>query len=323
MKKILFFIAAIALTALAVNANAAQDVRGQVTDVSVSEFTWDNSNFAGFYYDADNNLGAESITFILSNSSPYSAILSDQTNADDHRGATYETRAQTKSFKYLPWGQYKVIGLLGDRYFAAYSSGYLYDVSKDRNLMTNEQLTRLLIDDNKEITVTSNASLKLDEGYQLAIKQIDTDGNKAYLELSKNGQVVDSKVVQPSIANATIDDQTYYYKTQVGTTSDIIQIAVHFKNAFISDNSDIATVDGIFQISDAPISLNNGQQFDKMSIRNVDSTGMFIVMDNKDNQITLSKNKDVSLMQNIYIKTSDQDTINDVAPLRYYIYQKL
>jgi hypothetical protein len=44
-------------------------------------------------------------------------------------------------------------------------------------------------------------------------------------------------------------------------------------------------------------------------------------MDNKDNQVTLSKNKDVVLMQNIHIKTADRDVMNSEQPLRYYLYK--
>ena len=42
-----------------------------------------------------------------------------------------------------------------------------------------------------------------------------------------------------------------------------------------------------------------------------------ITMDNKDNAITLSKNKDTALMTGIRIKTADNDT------LRYYIYKEI
>jgi hypothetical protein len=58
-----------------------------------------------------------------------------------------------------------------------------------------------------------------------------------------------------------------------------------------------------------------------MSVRNVDPTSMTITMDNKDNQIMLSKNKDIPLMGKIHIKTADQDG-TDAAPLRYYIYSE-
>ena len=280
------------------------------------------------------NLGAETITFTLSYATPTGATLSDQMDpTTGMRGVVYETHAQLKKFKYKPWGQYDVIGFLANKYFAAYnqtptqevmnvneSVAYLYDASKNRNLMTNEQISQVLMDDNKEQTITSANPLVLQNGYQLAIKSIDVDGNKAYIELSKNGQVVDSKVVQPSISGARMKDQTYYYKAPLGDTTDIIQIAVHFKNAFRGSDTNIATVDGEFQISDTVNPLKSEQQYDKMSIRKVDATAMKVTMDNKDNQITLSKNKDVVLMQDIHIKTADQDG-TDAAPLRYYIYK--
>jgi S-layer protein (TIGR01567 family) len=181
---------------------------------------------------------------------------------------------------------------------------FLFDKSKNRNLMTNEQISKVLLDDDAEKTITSDSPLKLEEGYQLAIKSVDVKGNKAYLELSKNGSVIDNKVVQPSIDGATMADRTYY-----------------FKNAVAGADTNIATIDGIFQISDTAAALRSEQKYDKMSIRNVNPTAMTITMDNKDNPVTLSTNKDAVLMQNIHIKTADQDPIDAINPLRYYIYK--
>ena len=326
---VVLFVSAIAVTAQEV------DVRGQVTNLGVPEFTWTNSSFAGFIYDIDNNLGAEQLTVRLSNVNPVSATISDQADANNNKGITYFTQGQDKTFKFKPWGSYKVIGFLAESYFVAYNAAttpgmetanvslaYLYDKSKDRDLMTNEHLSKVLLNDNKEITMTTENPLKLGEGYQLAIKNVDVDGNKAYVELSKNGNVVDSKVIQPSAPNAGMAEKTYYYKVDLGDTKEIILAAIHFKNAFKGADTNIATVDGEFQISDILTSLKSDQQYDKMSIRNVNPTDYTITMDNKDNQITLSKNKDVVLMQNIHIKTADQDTITADQPLRYYIYKK-
>ncbi|VVB63130.1 S-layer protein [uncultured archaeon] len=312
----------------------AYQLRGSVANLGINEFIWDNSTFSGFYYDIDRNLGAETLTFMLTAATPGSAALSDQQDPiAGQRGITYRTIAQPKNFKFKPWGQYDIIGFLGDRYFAAYNSAvtqgmedarepvsFLYDRSKNRNFMTNEQITKVLIDDDTEQTITSNSSLKLEEGYKLAIKSINVKGTKVYLELTKNGQVVDSKVVQPSIDDATMADKTYYYKADLGDTAEIVQIAVYFKNLSRDVDKVIATIEGVFQISDTPTPIKADQQYDKMSIRNVDATNMAVTMDNKDNQITLSKNKDVVLMRNIHIKTADQDTITDDQPLRYYIY---
>ena len=315
----------------------ANEVRGQITNLGVPEITWNNVSFPGFYYDLDDNIGAEQLTFRLSDISANkdSATLSDQPDDNGSRGITYSTQAQPLGFSFAPWGQYDVIGFLGDEYFVAYdpavisdatnadeSVPYLYDMSKNRNLMTEDQISKILVDDDTEQTITSANPLKLEEDYQLAIKSVDMKGNKANLELSKNGQVVDNQVVQPSIANSKMKDQTYYYKTNIGGTGDIIQIAVHFKNAYANSDTSIATVDGEFQISDNVTSLNPSQRFGKMSIRTVNSTDMTITMDNKDNQITLSKKKDIPLMGKIHIMTADQDPIDAANPLRYYIYSE-
>ena len=57
----------------------------------------------------------------------------------------------------------------------------MFKESTDENSLSSEQLQKILIDDNKdEMTVTSGTPLKLDEGYELAIKSIDIDGNKVY-----------------------------------------------------------------------------------------------------------------------------------------------
>jgi len=312
----------------------AYELRGSVTNLGAKEFNWTNATFSGFYYDIDDNIGSEKLTLRFSDANPDGATLSDQPDANNNRGIVYATEAEAKNFKFGSWGQYEVIGFLADKYFAAYDSvatkdmssanesvAFLFDKSKNRNLMTNEQISKVLVDDDTEQTITTANPLKLDEGYQLAIKSVDTKGNKAYLELSKNGQVIDSKVVQPSIDNARMSDKTYYYKVDLGDTKEVVQIAVHFKNAFAGSDTSIATIDGVFQISDKPTALKSEQQYDKMSIRNVNPTAMTITMDNKDNQVTLSKNKDVVLMQNVHIKTADQDPIDAANPLRYYIYK--
>lgn len=118
-----------------------------------------------------------------------------------------------------------------------------------------------------------------------------------------------------------MSDKTYYYLADIRDAKQIVQIAVHFKNAFVGSDTNIATIDGIFQISDSTTPIKVDQQYDKMSIRTVDSSSLSITMDNKDNQVTLSKNKDILLMQDIHIKTADQEDISAENPLRYYIYE--
>ncbi len=233
-------------TAMVVGAQMAEEeIRGQV---ATGDFTWNAQNFAGFYYDIDDDLGTETLT----------TTITEGNKLNEPNGIIYSTTAEKTDFEFAPWGYYNVIGFQAKQYFAAYLNDpdfpdlaeILYYESDDENSLDDEQLEEILMDNDDEMTVTSGTPLKLEEGYELAIKSIDIDGNKVYLELNKDGVMIDSKVIQPSTDNALMADKTYYYKKDVADSKDLVIIAVHFKNAFRGADQNLATVDGAWQISD-------------------------------------------------------------------------
>jgi S-layer protein (TIGR01567 family) len=227
-------------------------------------------------------------------------------------------------FEFEDWGSYNIIGFMGKRYFAGYANNenmddwnkLLFKESVDENSLSGEQLQTILMDNDEQMTITAVKPLKLAEAYELAIKYIDSNG--MFVELTKNGAVVDSKVMMPSKDGATMADKTYLYKRDAGEQKGLVIIAVHFKNAVTIQNQTVATVDGIWQISDTPTPVKIDTEFGKMRIASVSADT--IVMDNKDNSIALSKNKDTELLGDIRIKTADQDVIDELNPIRYYIY---
>lgn len=289
----------------------AKEVRGQVAN---SDFEWNAQNFAGFYYDIDKDLGTERIA----------TTIYETNKLEEPNGVVYTTSAQANDFGFEDWGYYNVIGFLGKKYFAGYvesgnadySSEILFRESTDENSLSDEQLQTILMDSDTETIVTADAPLKLAEDYVLAIKYIDNNG--MLLELTKNGAAVDSKVMMPSKDGATMADKTYLYKKDAGEQRGLVIIAVHFKNAVIIENRTVATVDGLWQISEAATQVKVDTEYGKMRIASVSADT--ITMDNKDNSITLSKNKDTQLVGDIRIKTANQDYIDDANPLRYYIY---
>ncbi len=80
------------------------------------------------------------------------------------------------------------------------------------------------------------------EGYELAIQSVDIDGNKVFLVLTKDGEVVDSSVIIP--ANEV--DDTYIYSRPGNPQA----IRVHFKNSFRGADQNLATIDNVTQTSD-------------------------------------------------------------------------
>jgi S-layer protein (TIGR01567 family) len=284
------------------------EIRGEV---ATGDFTWNPQNFAGFYYDIDDNIGTEQIT----------TTITEGNKLQEPNGVMYTTTAQKKAFEFEGWGYFNVIGFLASPYFAGYvqdenipaEDQILFAKSDDECSLCDEQLEKILIDSDKETTLTTATPLKLEEGYELAIKSIDIDGNKVFLELTKDGQVVSSKVISPSKDGATMLDKTFYYKKDVGDQKGLVIIAVNFKNAFRGADQDLATVAGIWQISDTATEVKTDTAYGKMRIATVSADT--ITMDNQDNSITLSKNKDIDLMDGTMILTADSDE------LRYFIYK--
>ena len=136
----------------------------------------------------------------------------------------------------------------------------------DQNLATVDRVWQVsdtnssqLINNNSDgLTLTSGTPLKLGEGYELALKSMDIDGDKVYLELSKKGKVVDATVIIP--ANAIED--TYTYKRDLDHSGDVEVIKVHFKNAFRGADQNLVTVDRVWQVSDTNSSqvINNSSE---------------------------------------------------------------
>jgi S-layer protein (TIGR01567 family) len=300
------------------------ELKGALASSANGSFTWSPQNFAGFYYDIDRNIGTETLT-LSPTTTGKNVMISDEEGA---RGMIYRTIGQTKYFKFKPWGGYQIIGFLGQPYFAAYNNDvtpnmqasgeavpFIADKSKNDNLMTNEQLSRILIDNDSIVLVKKGESLKLKDGYELLLKGVNSQG-QVFLQLLKDGHVIDESILGPSIDNAMMADKTYYYRKDLGDMRDVVIIAVHFRSTYRDEEQALAKVDGVWQISDTPSPIEIDQQFGKMSIRNIDPTAFVVTMDNKDNQISLSRNMDVELMPSIYLHTDNNE------PLNYYIYKK-
>jgi|WetSurMetagenome_2_1015567.scaffolds.fasta_scaffold00690_8 S-layer protein (TIGR01567 family) len=282
-----------------------------------------SGDFSGFYYDIDDDLGTESLTLNFNGE----RLDGDSTP----RGARYRTDAEDCSFQFKDWGWYRLIGFVGDAYFAGYSSQeysgdqpYLYKISEDDSLLDDGVLLKVLMDDDEERMISSSRPLKLQEGYELRLKSVDIDGDKAYLELYKDGSLADEKVVMPSLQDASMAEKTYYFNKSFEDQGDsgrnIVIIGVHFKNAYRSSEGDAATVNGVFQVSDQPLRIRTNNQYGNMTVTEV--TQDSIIIENADRTISLNKNQNIPLMMDIFIKTADQD-FTELDPLRFYIYRKI
>lgn len=169
-----------------------------------------------------------------------------------------------RNFAFERWGAYNYEQSSGRTYFTGYvpeptygmedsSLPLLWEESGDKSLMALGLASEVLIDNYQEQTITKNSSLILSDGYQLHVMSVEAQGERAYLELTRYGEVLDSCTVRP---NASFSGDTYCYKTDMGSAKGMVVIAVHFKNAFAGLYDCLATCDGVFQISSSPISYS-------------------------------------------------------------------
>ena len=253
------------------------------------EYTWTPQSFSGFFYDLKNDVGTEKLTIKLQTSG----------RSIDSGDLTYSTNAQDTDFEFSDWGSYQVIGFMADKYFAGYKANDVFD--KDRSLINDGQLRRVLMDRSDESTITTGSVMPLEEGYELRIKQIDLNGNKVYLALAKDGEEVDSKVVSPENAKSA----TYQYKVDIAGEDTAIVLA-HISNVFASAESALVTVDGLFQISDTFAAVEDGDKYDKMKVTSVSDQG--VEMDNEDS-LTLRKGSTTKIFGNVGFLVADADEI--------------
>jgi S-layer protein (TIGR01567 family) len=270
-----------------VERTGSYDVRGTVIDPSkTDEFTWSPYKFEGFYYDIDDDVGTENLTAKITGG-----------NKINEKDLVYTTSPQEVKFKFEEWGKYDVIGFMADKFFAGYND--LTEFTDAASGINEGQLRKVLLDSDSSQTIASGSVLPLQEGYELRIKQVDLNGNKVYLALARDGKEIDSKVVTPSSDPKT---SNYMYKVDMGSEKDVPMITAHIQSVFQSTESSLATVDAIFQVSDSPESVEEGEVHGKMKVDYLGNDG--ITMKN-DGTISLSRGRVIDIMENLRIEVAD------------------
>jgi len=190
---------------------------------------------------------------------------------------------------------------MADKYFAGYNNKT--EFTDEVSAINEGQLRKILIDNDDSQTIASGSVLSLEDGYELRIKQVDLNGNKVYLALARDGEEVDSKVVTPS-SDPGDKASNYMYKVDIGSEKDVPIITAHVESVFRSTESDLATVDGIFQVSDSPESVEEGEIHGRMKVETLGDDG--ITMQN-DGSISLGRDKTIEIMENLKFRIADSD----------------
>ncbi|AFV24418.1 S-layer-like domain-containing protein [Methanolobus psychrophilus R15] len=265
------------------------ELRGTVAE-GADLLTWTPLNFEGFYYDIDEGIQTEKLEL---------KVINDRSIPKNQ--LVYTSTPAQVSFEHSDWGKYNVIGFMAEKYFAGYPSG-AFGSSSSVDIISDGLLSKVLIDEDDKKSVYSGSALILEEGYTLNIVQVDKNGDKVMVTLTRDGKEVDTSIISGS--------GTYIYETDLGDSDDVPIIAIHFDSIFSGTESNAVFVKGIFQISEDYLEIEDGDTFGKMEVTGI---GGSITMSNKDS-ISLSKGKSTALMGDISINVADSGSV------RYYPY---
>ncbi|RSD33207.1 MAG: S-layer-related duplication domain protein [Methanohalophilus sp.] len=261
------------------------ELRGTIAEEQ--GFTWTPLNFEGFYYDIDEGVSSESLTV------EYDGRSIDEGNL------TYKAEPVPVEFEHNNWGKYNVIGFMAEKYFASYNESEFGDETYDSDLMSNGQLSKVLIDEDDEKSVYTGSSLILEEGYTLNIREIDVNGERVMVELTRDGDEVDSGVIS--------SNDEYVYEKDLGSEDDVPIIVVHFNNVFSGTETSAVFVEGIFQISEDYLEVDDGDTFGEMEVTSTNP----ITLENEDD-IDLDEDSTIDIMGEIKFKVADSNEV------RYY-----
>jgi hypothetical protein len=119
-------------------------------------YTWTPQSFSGFYYNAKDDVGSESLTMKMDS---YTSRTIQSGNID------YSTTPQDVSFAHTAWGTYQVIGFMADKYFAGYTANTTLPnpttLISAISLLAQGRLHKVLIDDDTTRTISMGGTIAL------------------------------------------------------------------------------------------------------------------------------------------------------------------
>ncbi|KKH97491.1 hypothetical protein EO95_05820 [Methanosarcina sp. 1.H.T.1A.1] len=266
------------------------ELRGTVYDKDVdgdSLPTWTPYNFEGFYYNIDEGIGTEKLEI---------QQFSDREIPSGK--LVYTSSPQPVEFEHDDWGNFTVVGFMAEKYFAGYPDNTADGKINDVSVLSDNVLAKVLTDSDDKESMYSGSALVLEDGYSLNILEVDINGESVWVQLEKDGDVVDDDFITSG--------QDYIYETALGEAEDVPIIIVHFGTVFAGAETSAVFTQGIFQISDDYIEINNGDTFDEMEITSVSESG--ITMKN-DDDIGLGDDDTIDIMGDVKFKTADDNTL--------------
>jgi len=256
----------------------SSDVNRNISNLTT--FSTDYKDFAAFFYDVDDDLGSEKIEILM-------------TSTDDtipEGDLVYTATMQDVDYEYVGWenDSYTKMGFLAEEYVP---------INNDAQI-----LSKLILDDDEKYTLRVGQTLDLADGFALTPKQIDVEGDKVWLELTKDGKFLDDEVYN-TLGNT--DDSSWDYEVDVAGEDDVVIMRVHVNEVFQGQVDSLAIIEGLWLITDEPMEIEDDEEFGMLEVSTSDATS--ITLKNIDDDFDLTQDDVIVLTETMSLRVADSD----------------
>ncbi len=322
MIKILTIFALMLLLAMpATAANVTKvEIHGVVFDTNSSTYNttlqWDAQNFTGFWYTSGSHKSSETLKIVNQGASSLTATsrviqqenLQYNTSRTDQKYKVFSEKSKlvekgldyssTTGFtKGATGGYYARLGWFGDLYVAVNGKA--------------NKLAKLIKEQDKleKQTLKLGTSWDLGEGYNLTVEALDTTTSprQAWLSLSKDGKILENKVVNEGNVYA-------YIEKSVSGESDAPIFVTYVESIFTGGEGMSAFVQLRYTwlISQKVLEVKVGDKFGVFEVKEANEN--YVLLYNKDKTISFDQNTVQTLYGDLKFKVADSSTA-----LRFYL----
>jgi S-layer protein (TIGR01567 family) len=296
------------------NTPGTWEVRGTLANATAlylggNGVSWNYANFAGFWYDLKDDKSTETLTLGSFNSE----------RTIDKYNLIYTTRKEPSMFKVSKEKNRTVEYGLDSNENIMSTGGKYYDVvgwmaEKYVGINgKNNKLAKLILEhDTADIkTLAVGQTWEMGDGYTLTAQSIDANSTprSARLVLSKDGVILDNKVIAASDANGTGTQGVYTYYANISVESNVPIFVTYIYSVFPGATSDMVQLKYTWLIDD---SITEVKASDMYGIFKVDTENPLTLK--SDSAVSLSKDSVVTLAGNLKFRVSDSDN----GDVRFY-----
>ncbi len=293
------------------------DVRGTVYDANgvAGSFTggsavWMPQNFAGFYYDLNDNLGTETLN---------ATVIDEPARKIPKDSLVYTTTAQPKMLKVVSeryGGDVMSAASAGlDRTGAgqAFYGGYYYIIGwqAEPYVALNskvDKLSKLIIEQgsaaSEKKTLQVGETWNIGDGWALIVNSIDAKATprQVWITLSKDGVKKDDKVIwQGGI-------YTYTEKSLAGET-DVPLFVTYVDSVFAGATSDMVQLRYTWAVSTNVTQIRSSDTYGVFKDAAIDQVAHTLSLKNTDTDISLTRDSIQNLMGNMKFLVADNYTL--------------